>query len=265
MAQKTVTVVIPTYNEEDYIAECLDAVFAQTVLPDEVIVVDNNSTDKTLDIVKKYKPVKIMKEQRQGQVFARLKAFSAAKSDWIVSLDADSVIDPTFIEEMMRHSSVKKQVFSSHVYTEEGSFRRLVIAGGNFFFFTVNKLISGQELVLGSNFVISSKLWNQVKPDLRLRTDLWEDLDIGLIANSKGYKTSLVQTRNVRISIRFSTIGFIASYKRLLGWPKTYWPYNKPAAILSIFFAVIALLSSVICRYTIYLFYRPQKKYYDQK
>jgi glycosyltransferase involved in cell wall biosynthesis len=54
MPQKTITVVIPTYNEEDYIKPCLDAVFAQTVLPDEVIVVDNNSTDKTVEIVSKF-------------------------------------------------------------------------------------------------------------------------------------------------------------------------------------------------------------------
>jgi hypothetical protein len=46
----------------------------------------------------------------------------------------------------------------------------------------LNKLISGQELLLGSTFVLSKKVWKLVRDDIRLRTDLWEDLEIGLLA-----------------------------------------------------------------------------------
>ena len=54
MAQKalTLSIVIPVFNEERYIKACLDSIAAQTVKLDEVIVVDNNSTDKTVLIAK---------------------------------------------------------------------------------------------------------------------------------------------------------------------------------------------------------------------
>lgn len=46
----TLTLVIPVFNEEHQIKGCLDAVASQTVMPDEVIVVDNNCTDRTIEI-----------------------------------------------------------------------------------------------------------------------------------------------------------------------------------------------------------------------
>jgi len=262
MAQKNISIVIPTYNEEDYIKACLDAVFAQTVLSDEVIVVDNNSTDKTLEIVSKFKDVKIMTESQQGQLYARISGFNAAKSRWIGSLDADSVIDRTWIEEMMNHTSKKHQLFSSYVYTREGAFNRLSSSMGNFFLFNVNKFMSGQNLLLGSNFIISKKVWLLVRDDLRPRTDLWEDLEMGLLAGRAGFKPSLVKRQNVQISIRASSIGLIKIYKRLLGWPKTYWPYKKVAAVLSIFFLHLAFIVVVLMKIPVYAKYRVKKKYF---
>src|SRR3989304_3585243 len=59
-----VSVVIPVYNEEKYIKNCLDSLMNQTEKPDEIIVVDNNCTDKTVSIVKKYKRIKIIQEKK---------------------------------------------------------------------------------------------------------------------------------------------------------------------------------------------------------
>ncbi|GAH04139.1 unnamed protein product, partial [marine sediment metagenome] len=48
------TVVIPALNEEEFIGDCLKSIRAQTVPPDEIIVMDNGSTDKTVEIAQKY-------------------------------------------------------------------------------------------------------------------------------------------------------------------------------------------------------------------
>lgn len=88
----TLTLVIPVYNEERHIKGCLDAIAAQSVPADEVIVVDNNCTDKTIELAAQYPFVTVIRETRQGRGWARSTGFSHAKSDIIGRIDADSRI-----------------------------------------------------------------------------------------------------------------------------------------------------------------------------
>jgi glycosyltransferase involved in cell wall biosynthesis len=84
---QTLTVIIPTYNEENYIADCLQSVsFAN-----QLIIVDSYSTDTTLQITKKY-PCEVI--QRKFDNFSNQKnaAIALAKSNWILFLDADERI-----------------------------------------------------------------------------------------------------------------------------------------------------------------------------
>jgi len=63
----TISVVVPAYNEERYIAEALDAVLAQTLAPAEVIVVDDGSTDGTVEIVGRYGDrVRLIRQENRG-------------------------------------------------------------------------------------------------------------------------------------------------------------------------------------------------------
>src|SRR5581483_7315847 len=94
----TLTIVIPVFNEEDHIAACLSAIAAQTAAPDEVIVVDNNSSDKTPQIAASYPFVRLIKARKQGVLFARNKGFDAAKSDIIGRIDADSLLPSRWVE-----------------------------------------------------------------------------------------------------------------------------------------------------------------------
>ena len=93
----TLSIVIPAYNEENHLKTCLDSIAAQIDRPEEVIVVDNNSTDKTALIAQSYPFVTLLKEPRQGVVFARDKGFNAAKSQIIGRIDADSVLPPDWV------------------------------------------------------------------------------------------------------------------------------------------------------------------------
>lgn len=94
MRKPLFSVIIPAYNEEKLIHFCLMSVFSQDFPKDnyEVIVVDNNSTDKTAKIVKeKFPQVRLVKETQQGVVFARIKGVNEAKGKFIAFLDADSL------------------------------------------------------------------------------------------------------------------------------------------------------------------------------
>ena len=73
-----VSVVIPAYNEEKYIVDCLKALSNQTIAPDEVIVVDNNSTDKTASLARQA-GAKVITVLEPGITPARTAGFNAAK------------------------------------------------------------------------------------------------------------------------------------------------------------------------------------------
>nr|MDQ2973765.1 glycosyltransferase [bacterium] len=66
----TLSLVIPVYNEEYNIKRCLTAIAGQTIMPDEVIVVDNNCVDKTIEIAKSFGFVTVVKEPKQGRTYA---------------------------------------------------------------------------------------------------------------------------------------------------------------------------------------------------
>jgi glycosyltransferase involved in cell wall biosynthesis len=86
----TITVVIPAYNAGRYIERAVDSVLAQSVPADEIIVVDDGSTDNTADIVSGYgSKVRYIHQQNAGASVARNTAVEAATSHWIAFLDAD--------------------------------------------------------------------------------------------------------------------------------------------------------------------------------
>jgi len=102
-----VSIIIPCYNVERYIEECLESVYLQTYRPIEVIAVDNNSTDNTLlhlQQVKKekYNDLIILVEPNKGAPSARNKGLSVAKGEWIQFLDADDLLKPQKLENQIK-------------------------------------------------------------------------------------------------------------------------------------------------------------------
>lgn len=96
--------VIPAYNEEEYIGECLEAIVTQkTTLPYdvEVIVVNNNSTDRTEEVVRHYPGVKLVTEKEKGIVRARRAGYLVATGDLIANVDADNRIPRGWIRKVM--------------------------------------------------------------------------------------------------------------------------------------------------------------------
>ncbi len=98
-----ISVVIPAYNEEKFLPACLDSLAAQKTSREfEVIVVDNNSTDKTGEIARSYKTkilnLKVVLESKKGRGQARSTGFKHASGDLIFSTDADTILPSNWIE-----------------------------------------------------------------------------------------------------------------------------------------------------------------------
>jgi len=85
-----VSVIIPAYNAADHIDRALKSVLAQTCRPEEIIVVDDCSTDNTADIVKRYSPeVCYVLQEKSGCGAARNTGIKKSTCQWIAFLDAD--------------------------------------------------------------------------------------------------------------------------------------------------------------------------------
>ena len=100
-----ISVIIPCYNQEKYIAECLDSVLAQTFDDFEAIVVNDGSKDNSLDIIKEYASkhpdkIRYIDQQNQGVVIARNIAISQAKGKYIYPLDGDDKIASDCLEKL---------------------------------------------------------------------------------------------------------------------------------------------------------------------
>ncbi|MBV9216082.1 MAG: glycosyltransferase [Acidobacteria bacterium] len=95
--QVPVSAVIPAFNGAAFIRETIGSVLAQTFQVDEIIVVDNNCTDGTIDIAKQL-GARIVREPVQGVAAARNAGIKAARNEWIALLDHDDLWHPRRIE-----------------------------------------------------------------------------------------------------------------------------------------------------------------------
>lgn len=101
-----ISVVMPAYNAEKYIAEAIESVIAQTFSDWELVIVDDCSTDHTLEIARKYavqdSRVKVYpSEKNAGSAYLpRRKAAELSQAEWVVSLDADDYLEPEYLEKI---------------------------------------------------------------------------------------------------------------------------------------------------------------------
>ena len=113
-----ISVIIPCYNVEKYLAECLDSVLGQSFEDFEAICVNDGSTDKTGDILAQYankdKRIKVITQENQGVVYSRNRAIEEAKGIYIFPLDGDDVIEPSCLEKLYKviHEGIFDVVYS---------------------------------------------------------------------------------------------------------------------------------------------------------
>lgn len=97
-----VSILIPCYNAAPWLAKCIESALAQTYRNLEIILLDDGSTDGSLEIAKQYSErLKIVEAKHKGQQAARNKLFSLSKGEWIQWLDADDEILPEKIERQL--------------------------------------------------------------------------------------------------------------------------------------------------------------------
>ncbi len=101
---KLVTIAVASYNNAQYIERCLNSIINQTYNQLEVIVVDDGSTDNSLERIEKFgdKRIKIIKKENGGLSSVRQKALDLASGEYISFIDADDFLHPQYVEFMVR-------------------------------------------------------------------------------------------------------------------------------------------------------------------
>lgn len=94
-----ITISISSYNQQEYLPEAIESALAQTV-PCEVIVVDDGSTDHSLEIAQMY-PVRVISQVNKGLSSARNTGLMNAVYDWVLFLDADDILMPECAERVI--------------------------------------------------------------------------------------------------------------------------------------------------------------------
>ena len=168
MKYPTLSIVIPCYNEEKLVAKCLWHILNQTVLPEEVIFVDNNSTDKSIEIaesfVDKFKDVgvdfEILEEKEKGITPTRILGFSSVTKDLIGMIDVDTLISRNWVK-------IAKKVFAKHK-TLTSITGPLTFHNINFFWRNYSKLafisykIKFFFIMWGCNGVFNKKAYDRI-------------------------------------------------------------------------------------------------------
>lgn len=96
-----VSIIIPCFNSENYIAECLNSVLAQDYKNLEVIVVDDGSQDDSLNIIKSYTNIQLYTQKNSGACVARNLGLSKSRGKYIKFLDSDDFLEPSIIKKQV--------------------------------------------------------------------------------------------------------------------------------------------------------------------
>ncbi|MBI1952466.1 glycosyltransferase family 2 protein [Candidatus Saccharibacteria bacterium] len=217
----TLSIIIPVYNEEDYIGACLDSVANQTIKPLEVIVVDNNSTDRTVEIARSYKFVKIIHEKKQGVFFAARTGFDIASGDIICRIDADTVLPAKWLARVL--DNLEDGVFAAT--TGPVSYYDMPMPHSNYRFdhmmrYYTYKFAPKNPFLYGSDMAVRRSAWKAVEHKLCQERDIHEDVDLAVHLYQGGYRILYDKKLLARASGRRYNdsprkfISYIAMYRR---------------------------------------------------
>lgn len=183
-----VSVVIPVYNEEKYIKNCLNSLMRQEEKPDEIIVVDNNCTDNTINVVKKYKNIKVIRERKQGIIAARNAGFDHAQGDIIARCDADAILPSDWIKKIKHDFNSNKKILgvtTAFIIFDFPFINQSLLPFKIYNFFS--QIILKTPVFLGPSMAITKEVWGIVKNQVCLDdSKVHEDIDLTIHISKYG-------------------------------------------------------------------------------
>lgn len=218
-----VSIVIPVYNEGAHLAACLDAIAEQTIKAFEVIVVDNNSTDNTVEVASAFHFVRLISEKKQGVVHARNTGFDAARGEIIGRVDADTILPSDWVgklKQIFKDEYVSAVSGSAHYYdfalsglADRVDFR---LRGH------LSKKLKQENFLWGANMALRRADWLAIRHELCNASQMHEDFDLGIHLQEHGYVVVYDDSLLAGVSSRRVDTGFRSFVNYSLVSPRTY-------------------------------------------
>lgn len=255
----TVSIVIPAYNEERTIRACVVAAIEQTEPADEIIVVDNRSTDGTRDVLRQLQaefpdaPIQVFEQTaEQGLVPTRNFGLDRALGEVIGRIDADSILEPNWVEEVRNiFSDPTVGAATGPMIYYDMPLRRFGHRADDTLRRSMLKLARDYHFVFGSNMAIRASAWRDIRAHVcRDEADeMHEDIDLSIHLAQRGHKVAYGPKMVAGMSARRLDDRPKQYYNYVGRWDRTYDAHGikDPAlrAPMVIFAAVYPMLKGV--------------------
>jgi len=186
-----VSIVIPAYNEESVIRQCLIAAIYQSVPAEEIIVVDNLSTDRTARIVRQMQqeypesPIILLRQDAtQGLIPTRNFGLNSANGEIVGRIDADSVLEPDWVEQVQKaFMDQSVQAATGPVVYYDMPMRRFGLKADDKMRQLMLRLAKHQyHFLFGSNMALRRTAWETIRDETCLdeKDEMHEDIDLSL-------------------------------------------------------------------------------------
>lgn len=162
-----VSVIVPVYNSEKYIGQCLDSFINQEFTDFEVIVIDDGSLDKTPDVVKEYTQkdhrIRLIKQENKGVSVARNKGIAEAKGEYLTFCDSDDFVAPihlkTIVELIESSPSYQMAIIGDYNVSEISEIRGENVGKGGVY---DSKELIKESIDKTGNFRVLAAVWNKI-------------------------------------------------------------------------------------------------------
>jgi biofilm PGA synthesis N-glycosyltransferase PgaC len=231
-----ISVIIPAYNEEKVIADCLKALAGQkTKQKFTVILVNNNSTDKTVKVAESFRDklnLKILLQKQKGRGAARCLGFQYAQGSILLSTDADTIVPNDWIDRMLYHLKTSKAVAVTGTckIVDCDRFTNTLFNLFQPLFMRFYRLIFGHYWLSGFSFAIYRNVYEKsggFKPELNGQ----EDIELSFKVSKIG-KIQLISNLPVIFSGRRFRKGLIKGILPYLSTFIAYFFFKKEKIVL---------------------------------